>query len=855
MAKKKLDIGKKLFDSQEVTFASPDRHYSGDQPNPNLRSLVEDLSKPFDPSHDTYSVPAFRQAITTTRGSAIFNMHTYWSKKPHDAIRQYIRHYTNLGDLVLDPFSGSGGTALASLLEGRHAIAIDRSPAATFITLNYCASVSSAELNSAFATVIKKAGGEIEQLYSTLCDRCDGDAVVSYTVLSNTFQCLRCLKKVALYDCIEVESRTAAGKPTHVNVCPSCHQKGHNEIIRSQSEKFGFVPVMTCYSCRSGCKPVRSTRSHNDTIKKKREYFATYDLAKLKQIDSEDIPYAYPQGYSMTDFSRYQRDALFYYGVKEVADLFTKRNLRALATLKHGILQLPKRLQQPLLFCFTSILLKSSRMMGHNNDGIGRIQKGTYYLPQLLHDVNVLNFMQESVGDMASGYDSIGTISHPIISTQSSVSLAIPSSSIDYIFTDPSYADKVQYGELNFVWEAWLGLDVSWHAEEIVVNERRGISETDWADRMRLVLGECYRVLKPGRWLSLCYHDTSEGTWAVLQDLLTEAGFVSEQTSEAVYIDTHAKTTNQYFADKVTRRDLVVNFRKPKPGERDVTQVYIPENVDVPTFLELGQQVIRNYLSAHPGSTKDRVYDSLISCMVHKGQIEAHDFDSLLRTVADEVQQPVKADLFRNKDTDLFGSNVQSRWYLKETADQVDHAEQAKEDAAAARLSKFIGGVLKKQPEFEGVHYSDLFEQYLPIHDKPRRLLADWLVEYFIKTASGTWRLPDKEEAQQLAELRKAGTLRRIKRFANALIEGVPVRDKDRPGSDVDLLDWLRQCRRAGLYEQGKAIYEKGGMNSVKLTDEQQIEAEDDYRICARRGSTGETKPKRKSRKKQDDNE
>ena len=81
------------------------------------------------------------------------------------------------------------------------------------------------------------------------------------------------------------------------------------------------------------------------------------------------------------------------------------------------------------------------------------------------------------------------------------------------------------------------------------------------------------------------------------------------------------------------------------------------------------------------------------------------------------------------------------------------------------------------------------------------------------------------------------------------------MREKDRPGSDVDLLDWLRQCRRAGLYEHGRAIFEKGGLNSANLTDEQQIEAEDDYRICARRGSEEGTKPKRKSRKKQDDDE
>ena len=113
-----------------------------------------------------------------------------------------------------------------------------------------------------------------------------------------------------------------------------------------------------------------------------------------------------------------------------------------------------------------------------------------------------------------------------------------------------------------------------------------------------------------------------------------------------------------------------------------------------------------------------------------------------------------------------------------------------------------------------------------------------------------------KEEGQQLANLREAGTLRRITRFANALIEGVLVRDKDRPGSDVDVLDWMRQCRRAGLYEQGKAIYEKGGLNSANLSDEQQIESEDDYRICVRRGSDQVAKPKKWQRKmKLDDDE
>ena len=63
------------------------------------------------------------------------------------------------------------------------------------------------------------------------------------------------------------------------------------------------------------------------------------------------------------------------------------------------------------------------------------------------------------------------------ISTQSATNLSsIPANSIDYIFTDPPYADKVQYGELNFIWEAWLDFDTRWHDEEIIVNEVRGKS-------------------------------------------------------------------------------------------------------------------------------------------------------------------------------------------------------------------------------------------------------------------------------------------------------------------------------------------------------------------------------------------
>lgn len=155
-----------------------------------------------------------------------------------------------------------------------------------------------------------------------------------------------------------------------------------------------------------------------------------------------------------------------------------------------------------------------------------------------------------------------------IVSTQSATKIdQIPDASIDLIFTDPPYANKVQYGELNFIWEAWLNFDTHWHNQEIIVNETRGRTDIDWAEFDAASDGRMFsKSSKPGHWISLCYHDTSEGTWQLLQDIMSEVGFISEKSENALFIDTGQKSYNQNMAEKVTRRDLVINFRKPRLG-------------------------------------------------------------------------------------------------------------------------------------------------------------------------------------------------------------------------------------------------------------------------------------------------
>jgi hypothetical protein len=63
---------------------------------------------------------------------------------------------------------------------------------------------------------------------------------------------------------------------------------------------------------------------------------------------------------------------------------------------------------------------------------------------------------------------------------------------------------------------------------------------------------------------------------------------------------------------------------------------------------------------------------------------------------------------------------------------------------------------------------------------------------------------------------------------------GLAIPQRERPG-DATLAAWLRHCRRAGLYEQGKLLYEQGGLRLNRLSEEAQVAVEEDYGVCVRR--------------------
>src|SRR3972149_4975235 len=68
------------------------------------------------------------------RESSMHQLAPYVGKLKSGMVRVLIRLYSQPGDIVLDPFCGSGVVPLESLLMGRHAIASDLSPYAYAIT-------------------------------------------------------------------------------------------------------------------------------------------------------------------------------------------------------------------------------------------------------------------------------------------------------------------------------------------------------------------------------------------------------------------------------------------------------------------------------------------------------------------------------------------------------------------------------------------------------------------------------------------------------------------------------------------------------------------------------------------------
>ena len=85
-----------------------------------------------------------------------FGVHGYFTKQSWDIVQTYIKNFTLPGDIVLDPFGGSGVTAIEAMMTNRQGINVDINPMAIFLVDALTTCVNDKELISAFNEIKTK---------------------------------------------------------------------------------------------------------------------------------------------------------------------------------------------------------------------------------------------------------------------------------------------------------------------------------------------------------------------------------------------------------------------------------------------------------------------------------------------------------------------------------------------------------------------------------------------------------------------------------------------------------------------------------------------------------------------------
>src|SRR5713101_7213962 len=115
-------------------------------------------------------------AVIALPHAPVYKIHRYFARRPWSVFRELIKHYSNPGSVVLDPFSGGGVTLVEGLAIHRKVFGVDFNPMATFITAMELASADLKNLRIEFDEVRSRVAQDIRPLYKSQCRNCKGEA-------------------------------------------------------------------------------------------------------------------------------------------------------------------------------------------------------------------------------------------------------------------------------------------------------------------------------------------------------------------------------------------------------------------------------------------------------------------------------------------------------------------------------------------------------------------------------------------------------------------------------------------------------------------------------------------------------
>jgi len=566
-----------------ILFMSDPPYYTA-CPNPWLADFVAHYGRPYDPAERYVREP---MAIDVSEGKTdpIYKAHSYHTKVPHLAIVPSILHFTEPGDIVLDGFAGSGMTGVAAQWCGtaptqyrhklesewrkagmpapkwgaRRLVLNDLSPAATFIGANYNLPFDVDVFAKAGKQLLREVEREIGWMYETLHTDGITKGRIEFTVWSEIFTCPECAGEVNfIEEALDDDNRTRDSFP-----CPHCGATLNKDKLDRVMEtridpatnepwqKVKFEPSFITYSIGK---------------KKYQKKLDQHDLDTLAKIEALPLP----SGMPTTRFPiehMYHGSRIAPKGFSSVHHFFLPRAAHSMALLWRTARNCPdERTRAILLFMVEQSIWGFSvlnRYSPSHFSQVNRALNGVYYVASQHAECSPwynLTGKLDRLEKAFRGYRTGGKAA--IISTGTAASLSLSDASIDYVFTDPPFGENIYYADLNFLVEAWHGVTTD-SRPEAIMDKFKDKALPEYQHLMQRCFAEYYRVLKPGRWMTVVFSNSKASVWNAIQVSLQQAGFV---VAEVTALDKVQGSYRQVTSTTAVKQDLVISAYKPNGG-------------------------------------------------------------------------------------------------------------------------------------------------------------------------------------------------------------------------------------------------------------------------------------------------
>jgi 16S rRNA G966 N2-methylase RsmD len=543
------------------------------------------------------------ETITAPRTDAVYNCHAYLTKVPIAAIHPFIETFTRPGEIVADLFAGSGMTGLAAAMLGRQGRLSDISVLGQHIASGYLTEVDPDELRRASKKVVGSAKSALGDLYVTRRASDNAKAEMVRTVWSFTYRCPSCDTALVFYEAMRNARTSGPDK------CAKCSEP----FVKRKWLRAEDVPVQVV------------VRDPNDRLVEQEVDKA--DLRSIAKAESDPRKSKVPSRTIDESREMFSRSGLGKTGLVETADFFSPRNAIALLELWKAINAVKEDdLHKKFSFAFTAILPRASRRYQWSAQRPLNAQNQTYYIAPVYYEWNVFELFERKVeaairaGDAVFGSaplfsgKALRNVTYTLASAGCLSHLA--NASVDYVFTDPPFGSNIFYSDMNLFHEAWLG-DVTDHSREAVMHttgKKKNGAAQRYEDLLRGAFAEAFRVLKPGRYMSVVFGNSDGKVWGLVQRAIRDAGFRSVPVHVAI-LDKGQRSVKglNSGSEGVVTVDLVVTLQKPTKAseiaeERELMQAdartligralsKIPETARSPSHVYAA--IIRDAIKRH----------------------------------------------------------------------------------------------------------------------------------------------------------------------------------------------------------------------------------------------------------------